>query len=68
MKTIEDVRVEWNKLDMEMSALKKVFVNKVKRSALSHAEHEILNKKYFRLKRDMDRLVELGKRMQFNVI
>ena len=68
MKTVEEVKVEWHKLDVKMSELKKVFVDKVKRSALSHAEHELLNKQYFRLKADMDRLVELGKKMNMPTV
>ena len=62
--TLDDVKLEWERLHGEKSKLNKEFDDKVKRNALSITEHEQMNKRYFKIKEQMERLVKLGKNLK----
>lgn len=61
---LNDVKMEWERTHSEMQQHQKKFAELVKRSALTTATHERMNKKYFDLKAKMNRLVDLGKKMK----
>ena len=62
--TLDDVKSEWERLHGEKLKLNKEFDDKVKRNALSITEHEQMNKRYFKIKEQMERLVKLGKNLK----